>query len=600
MDLSSGPRSIGRVSPPIPPKGTVTLGEIQLQLRHAANSSDPAFRLYFEAGGKIYSHVRIPQHLNHPSIPENPSLDQDPMESPTPNLFTLLKSITKYRLPLPTRPLTFTSILEWIIRLLSLAWSLMYDWVLSPMVLSIPYSSIQYAISFFFPEVSLTTLHPDDAVIRSHAWHPYRSMIAFVHPTNALLLYDVSAQEWVGDEPLYHPFHRNISRVAWRPNAPSELFVATQDGLGRWSLPPAWISPKGSNPPPATSLKAPCLTQWLTIPGFRDISDLAVDPSGRLVAATTRQGPSLAIWDIASGTGQFLRENGGGGMTHMTWSPNGHWIATAGPSSLWLWSTVNHANASPNPLLGPGEWEGRKCLKLEGPVKQLEWSPTSNHLLFSLVGDPFLRILCVGEAGFELKKREHTRLLQPLQMSGPIHRFALDPHGERLVVITEAKMRDEEEEEEEEEVNGPADSLGREARKLPGGWDINGDSTSPHNPTKDGDERRADSSGRATSKEPRKVPLRPLVETFYVRLDQGSNEEQPLISGGYLQGPQGPDGGEMAAVEVAWATQFHGGSLLSVIWESGKVTFVPFFYSYSRRAHLFHVRERIGTGQGSW
>lgn len=50
MDLSSGPRSIGRVSPPIPPKGTVTLGEIQLQLRHAANSSDPAFRLYFEAG----------------------------------------------------------------------------------------------------------------------------------------------------------------------------------------------------------------------------------------------------------------------------------------------------------------------------------------------------------------------------------------------------------------------------------------------------------------------------------------------------------------------------------------------------------------------
>lgn len=80
------------------------------------------------------------------------------MESPTPNLFTLLKSITKYRLPLPTRPLTFTSILEWIIRLLSLAWSLMYDWVLSPMVLSIPYSSIQYAISFFFPEVS--------------SWHP--------------------------------------------------------------------------------------------------------------------------------------------------------------------------------------------------------------------------------------------------------------------------------------------------------------------------------------------------------------------------------------------------------------------------------------------
>jgi len=70
-----------------------------------------------------------------------------------------------------------------------------------------------------------------------------------------------------------------------------------------------------------------------------------------------------------------------------------------------------------------------------------------------------------------------------------------------------------------------------------------------------------------------------LLAVFIVRLGAWVGERQPLLPSGFLRGPV--PGARPTAVH--FARQFDRGSLLSICWANGKVTFVPFYYRASTR-----------------
>jgi hypothetical protein len=59
-----------------------------------------------------------------------------------------------------------------------------------------------------------------------------------------------------------------------------------------------------------------------------------------------------------------------------------------------------------------------------------------------------------------------------------------------------------------------------------------------------------------------------LVAVFMLQL----NATEPLLPLGFLQGPSQPS-------SLHFAQHFAQGSLLSIVWSQGKVTFIPFLYT---------------------
>ncbi|RKP07138.1 hypothetical protein THASP1DRAFT_31049 [Thamnocephalis sphaerospora] len=358
------------------------------------------------------------------------------------------------------------------------------------------------------------------------AWHPNKQVLGIAHSNDMIYVYSMQNEAWFPD-PLRHPMQRDLVQLNWRPNTAGTVAAVCREGIALWKLPlHGWKAADGS---PRAYMT------WLQHPAINDVSACAWDPSGQYPLHAT-----LLIWHVATETVTPLRRVGSG-VAELAWSPDGQYLCAApnDGDALRVWETRN--------------WTTFRAAELTTGVTTVCWTPNSQHLLFTLQGDTHVYVMQLlptpRALEFKVLERPHSMASfvlsdeggKPIRVGGVIRRMALDPHGERLVVVFE-----------------PAADASRQERET---------------------RTRGAVSTQMTGSE--------LIAVFMVRLSSWLGERRPLLPSGFIRGPPPPeyeptdvlDGARQPhAVAVAFAPHFDRGSLLAVVWDHGKVTFVPFFY----------------------
>ena len=87
------------------------------------------------------------------------------------------------------------------------------------------------------------------------------------------------------------------------------------------------------------------LTSWVrveTSPQHAPVSSLSWSPQGNFLVSASPSDTSLITWDIPMGVGTRMKRTKGGGLTFVSWSPDGLRVFAASVSSVFrVWETQN-------------------------------------------------------------------------------------------------------------------------------------------------------------------------------------------------------------------------------------------------------------------
>lgn len=149
---------------------------------------------------------------------------------------------------------------------------------------------------------------PAHALAKPVAWHFRKDILAAADSSNGVQIYDFTGHVPVLGQPLgnvpsplgpqtvlRHELQRDVCTLQWRPNAGLMLAAGGAHGVCLWHLGKPSGARSGTSAGQAASLT------WLQCPGGADVSCLAWDPQGRLLAGAGSQVPGLFVWDVATG-----------------------------------------------------------------------------------------------------------------------------------------------------------------------------------------------------------------------------------------------------------------------------------------------------------
>ncbi|CAO3665270.1 unnamed protein product [Umbelopsis ramanniana] len=395
-----------------------------------------------------------------------------------------------------------------------------------------------------------------NAYIKAVAWHPHREILAVAHQDDVVFVYQLEGHKW-NSRVLSHEFMVDVSSMEWKYRSAGTLAVGARSGVCIWDL----YSNTGKMPPhfsfdsgvpkkrpnvssgsssgsssasgthsPNSGLAKGAWMSYLQYPKHTSILSLSWDPTpgSHLLASTSAIDSTVVIWDTLTDTATPLRRPDNG-LHIVRWSPNGVWIFVASVKGhIRVWETRR--------------WTDKLILNPSGrAVKSACWTPDGANLFYSLRGEDELRMIYFNKAssGIDCKSIsiknfpvvEETLVSGEKQkVNGAIRNICIDQvTGERMVISFE-------------DSNVLALFL---VRKMTG-LAVATDSVCLFS---------GYIRGAALNVQPPSVTN---ISTIPIVNTESLGDAQPL--------------------HITFARKFDHGSLLSIAWDNGAVTFVPLYF----------------------
>ncbi|KAJ1654699.1 hypothetical protein IWQ61_005418 [Dispira simplex] len=545
----------------VPKTNSVTIAELDGGLVTLSSSDDPNALKYVRAGGPIYPHLVVPSKLLVQTS------DTHAVET---------KSI-----PHPQRPSTSPrDLLARLPRKQGKGWleyaSLQYEhwWQMKSLLLD---SLEQCKSTYVTPYLSwLQPRRRNDRVenpvrepVTHLVWHPYKQIFALAHQEDTVFLYDMGREAWFANC-LIHPFQKGITGLAWKPNAAGTLAVASRNGVCLWRI--TLNQPVNNGPTPQFDQRAGmgsieplrldgssgphsskggihtghAWLDYLQFPGFCDVSCLAWDPTGHYLATGSSSQGTILIWDVATGTATALRRVPAS-TVNLSWSPDGmYFCSTHSNKQLRIWET--------------SQWRSTAWSDFPNFVNNIAWAPDSRCVFFSLYHQdavyhlvlhkppPALegQVTCLVKLSPQKLQSEAGTIFE---VGGFISQLSLDPTGERLIVgfmppdrATEFEYLQDNQLRQHPVVKASELLAVMAVKNRLVGWV--GSAADPTLPC-------------GFIRGPSKELVTPTSSTERCT--------------GILRNP--------LATCFTFAQQFDRGALLTVAWQNGKVTFIPFLFA---------------------
>ncbi|KAF9425180.1 hypothetical protein BGZ94_007767 [Podila epigama] len=429
-------------------------------------------------------------------------------------------------------------------------------------------------------------------LIRTIAFHPHHLVLAVALWDNSVWVYDLSQSAWYASGLSHKSLQSRVTTLQWKPMSGTILTIGCEEGVSVWHV----FKGKYAQDPfskdarfeamnisvAARSTESDNFARepiWDGISRFEGlcgtISQLAWDPRGELLAVSSAQSSTVYIRDgatqqttVLSGTMPSLRlrsttQKVGNGITSLqnlsdlkdltlevnyvcslAWSPDSEYLLVSYQSGLVQ-------------IFSAATWEAVEIKDIEGAIQSACWTPDGHNLIYTLQEDDIIRALHIEKRGgeltwirlnyvrmslqikdierykrtssenasgaIEIQKRLGNVELDGLKAFGPIEQVVLDPTGERLVV----RYRN-------------SDLLG------------------------------------VVLVRPTGTPLRDL--DIFLPLGYIRGPASPRNMSQSLDPSNEPEFRDPKAVAMSFAKLGSNGSLLSLGWESGAITFTPFYY----------------------
>jgi len=173
--------------------------------------------------------------------------------------------------------------------------------------------------------------------------------------------------------------------------------------------------------------------------GEKDIFPLAesVDPAGKVLAFTKRQGSQGSIWFLpldGDRTPAPLLKEPKGGQSHATFSPNGRWLAYT--------STELRAN-SPQIFVQPYPTTGAQYqVSTDGGTYPV-WSQPDGKQLFYLWNDQMYVVVVRAETPFSVSKPSTVPITGIIQPGRSQRNYDITPDGKQFLVVLLASAQGE-------------------------------------------------------------------------------------------------------------------------------------------------------------
>jgi len=303
-----------------------------------------------------------------------------------------------------------------------------------------------------------------NSYIKAVAWHPNRELLAVAHQDDVLFVYQLEGHKWSG-KILSHEFMVDISCLEWKYRSAGILAVGARSGVCIWELynnaekvPPHFIfdtrvsinrpnvssgSSSGSSSVSGSTSSTNGLAKgawmsYLQYPKHTAILSLSWDPTpgSHLLASSSALDSTVVIWDTLTDNATPLRRPDNG-LHIIRWSPNGVWLFVASiKGHIRVWETRR--------------WTDKLILNPSGrAVKSACWTPDGANLFYTLRGDDELNLMYFNKASsgidcksISIKKfpvvEEILASGETQQVGGAIRDISIDQvTGERMVVSFE-------------------------------------------------------------------------------------------------------------------------------------------------------------------
>jgi WD40 repeat protein len=286
-------------------------------------------------------------------------------------------------------------------------------------------------------------IRPDNTIVRTIAWHPYRNRLAVVRADNAIFIYDVRSARWL-ETCLSHEFQSGVTCIEWQPMAGCRLAVGCESGICLWQ-----IFDDETRPGRAWM-------RFLSYRGHTNISSLSWCPRGDLLASASPASSSVLVWEVLTGNGRPLEACRGHGVNIVKWSHNSYYLFVGTFSStMYVWETKTWTCESwelPESSYRSGVENQGDCsgTVASGMCQGAAWSPDGRLLAVAETGSSVVWTLALHhvppriDGHFEKKSKQLNVKDHPYCLPGEdivVRELAwsYDARGERLAVTVAAR-----------------------------------------------------------------------------------------------------------------------------------------------------------------
>jgi len=333
--------------------------------------------------------------------------------------------------------------------------------------------------------------------VKAMAWHPHVTKLALALRDDSVHVHCAGSSL---SPVLKHKMQKNVTALAWKPLSGSVLAVACENCILIWHVEPTSLAVR-----PSTGS-----VQVLQYPGHGPVTCLTWEPQSTHLVSASPSHTSVLVWDVPSETAIELKSGRGGGVAHLSYSPDGTKLLTATTSPLFrVWETH--------------QWQWETWSQLSSRLAASSWSPDGRVLVFAMEGDSGLYAIRyssdswsgnpnMNAAGSSVLLADVSQVCvsadsrDNIRAGGAIKSIAWDKTGERVAVMFQP------------------DELGN--NHLVAVF---------------------------------KATIHPVLE---------------LIPSGFVKGRMGE-----SAHHIAFQPSFKDGALLSVVWSSGRVGYIPMIFA---------------------
>ncbi|XP_065896924.1 aladin-like [Dysidea avara] len=264
-----------------------------------------------------------------------------------------------------------------------------------------------------------------NSVVRYISWHPIHNWLAIARQDDSIEVKSVLRE---GHSCVLKDSKQvGATCLQWRPHFQAMLAVGTETGIALWSIDGGVLQ----------SRLASSLLRFDRYPGHVPVTSLTFSPDGHLLVSACPANSIMLVWDVSLGVATPLQRIGGGGVSLVSWSPDGLRVFAAMPTPMFrLWEC--------------NKWSCEKWSNLSGRCIAASWSPAGDYLLFAMERDHFVYYVHCDRSGQASSTFSGNAVkcadLSPhcFESSGPacdtqvggwIQSMAWDSSGERLAVI---------------------------------------------------------------------------------------------------------------------------------------------------------------------
>ena len=321
---------------------------------------------------------------------------------------------------------------------------------------------LQFVPSFSFggPSASLACMNMDTWLsghgpVKLIKWHPTRQLVAVVHQQDAIYFYDAHMSQWL-------PFYiydvtrmQKIRCLEWAPRVSNMLAIGCETGVCLWKL--NALTGLGTHQHHHQHVGKKSFLSLggttnqlihLTHEDCRNVSSVAFSPTADHLYTASLENGHVGVWSTDSEEFQLISLNKNLATTEMKVSPDGLYIALSQyPPS----STTSHEHTRGKlRILETFSWTDTTISYPQSRIRNLNWTPDSRALLFTLenrseihsviltkafpsLAHEFDRAHRIEERTYPMESIEDGTV-EELVCGGTIDQMILSPSGTRLIV----------------------------------------------------------------------------------------------------------------------------------------------------------------------